>query len=62
MHWPDQQCGADDLWMENSLPKFKKGQPAATSVAVFLAGSAPITYQCALHPEETGTITFPPQS
>ena len=60
-HWPTQKGQAANWWMDDSLPSFQVGQPAATSPAVNLAGPASITYVCSLHPndpDEQGTISF----
>ena len=60
-HQPTLQGRAADFWMRNSLPKFVAGQPAATSPAINLTGTAgsSITYVDGLDPNAgSGTITF----
>jgi hypothetical protein len=60
-HQPTKQGQAADYWLDNSLPPFVDGQPAATSPALNLTGTAatPITYVDGLDSAVApGTITF----
>jgi hypothetical protein len=60
-HQPTLQGKPANYWMDYPLPKFVEGQPAATSPAINLTGTAstPITYVDGLNPTAaTGTITF----
>jgi plastocyanin len=56
-HWPAPAKGNKDDWMDNPIPKKLPGQPAPTSQYISFSGATTVTYVCALHPEETGTIT-----
>lgn len=63
-HWPTQAGKPDNWWMDDQLPPFVAGQPAATSVAVDLPNASKtadtiIDYVCAIHQAETGTIRIP---
>ena len=60
-HQPTLQGKAADYWMSDSLPSFVQGQPAATSPAINLTGTAgsSITYVDGLDPDAgSGKITF----
>jgi plastocyanin len=60
-HQPTLQGKPADYWMTDSLPKFVAGQPAATSPAISLTGTAgtEITYVDGLDPNAgSGKITF----
>lgn len=49
--------GAKDAWWDYPLPEKLQGKPAPTSQqAVSFSAAATITYVCALHPTEQGTI------
>ena len=48
-------------WMNDALPRFQEGEPAATSPAISLSGTTakPIDYYDGIEPNSpTGTITF----
>src|ERR1044071_9208173 len=60
-HQPTLQGKAADYWMNDQLPPFEQGQPAACSPVINLAGTAgqPITYVDGLDPDAgSGTINF----
>ena len=60
-HQPTKQGQAADYWMNDSLPPFVEGQPAATSPAISFAGTpgTSITYVDGLDSAVApGTITF----
>lgn len=60
-HQPTLQGQAADYWMNDRLPMFVEGQPAACSPVINLAGTAgqPITYVDGLEPDAgSGTINF----
>ncbi len=60
-HQPTLKGQPRTYWMDNSLPKFVEGQPAATSPAINLAGAAgsSITYVDGLDPDAgSGQISF----
>lgn len=61
-HQPTLQGQAADYWMDDPLPRFETGQPAACSPVLNLAGIAgqPITYVDGLDLETggSGTINF----
>ena len=57
-HQPTLKGKAADWWMSNPLPPFVAGQPAATSPAINLNGTAPLTYVDGLAPSIEGTINF----
>ena len=49
--------GAKDAWWDYPLPEKLQGKPAPTSQqAVSFSAATTITYVCALHPGEQGTI------
>jgi len=49
--------GANDAWWDFPIPQKLQAQPAPTSQqAVSFSAAATITYVCALHPNEKGTI------
>jgi plastocyanin len=58
-HWPAPINGNNDDWMNNPIPAKLPDQPAPTSRYLSFSGATtkPVTYVCALHPQETGTIT-----
>lgn len=57
-HQPTLQGQGATFWFQHPMAPFVDGQPADTSDEVFF-GTAPltVTYVCALHDGETGTIT-----
>jgi hypothetical protein len=57
-HQPTLKGQAVDWWMSDPLPPFVDGQPAATSPAVNLTGTAPLTYVDGLDTSVEGTINF----
>jgi hypothetical protein len=60
-HQPTLEGQAADYWMNDPLPPFEVGQPAACSPVINLAGTAgqPITYVDGLEPDAgSGTINF----
>jgi hypothetical protein len=57
-HQPSLPGKPKDLWMDNSLPRFVAGQPAATSPAINLNGTAPLTYVDGLDTNIVGVINF----
>lgn len=65
-HQPTRQGKPADYWLSEPLPRFEKGQPAATSPPVTLtpaASSDPIPYVDALHPDDAvGTIEIAPDT
>ena len=57
-HWPAPNAQAETDWMDYQIPAKLQGQPAPTSQqAVSFAAAGTYNYVCALHPDETGTIT-----
>jgi plastocyanin len=57
-HWPAPKGKPKDTWMDYQIPGKLPGQPAPTSQQTLTFGAAmTVDYVCALHPEETGTIT-----
>ena len=56
-HWPAPSVAKKTDWMDNPIPIKLPNQPAPTSQFLSFSGATTITYVCALHPEETGTIT-----
>ena len=56
-HWPAPSVAGKTNWMDYQIPAKLPGQPAPTSQqAVSFSAAATVTYLCALHPSETGTI------
>ena len=56
-HWPAPSVAGKTNWMDFQIPGKLPGEPAPTSQqAVSFAAKATVTYVCALHPDETGTI------
>jgi plastocyanin len=58
-HQPTMKGQAPNYWMDDPLPKFVAGQPAATSPAINLAGPPSISYVAdANSSSPVGTINF----
>jgi plastocyanin len=56
-HWPAPIKGKSDDWMDNPIPIKLPDQPSPTSQQqLSFSAATNVTYICALHPEETGTI------
>jgi plastocyanin len=56
-HWPAPSVAGKTDWMDFQIPGKKKNQPAPTSQqALSFSAATTVTYVCALHPDETGTI------
>ena len=58
-HQPTLSGKPADYWLNDPLPPFVQGQPAATSPPIILKGTTSITYVDGLHPDDgSGTIHF----
>jgi plastocyanin len=56
-HWPAPSVDKKTDWMDNPIPIKLPDQPAPTSRYLSFSGATTVKYVCALHPQETGTIT-----
>ena len=56
-HWPAPSVDKKTDWMDNPIPIKLPDQPAPTSRYLSFSGATTINYVCALHPQETGTIS-----
>ena len=57
-HQPSLPGKAIDWWMDDPLPPYVAGQPAATSPAINLNGTVPLTYVDGLDSSIVGVINF----
>jgi hypothetical protein len=60
-HQPTLASEGADYWMDDPLPPFEEGQPAATSPAINFSGTAAISYEDGLEEQPrklSGTMQF----
>jgi plastocyanin len=55
-HWPAPQGGPDDGWFNAEIPGKLPGQAPPVSSQVAFGEAGKVSYYCALHPDEIGTI------
>jgi plastocyanin len=56
-HWPTKKGEADNYWMNAPLAGKLPGGDADTSGTISFEDAMTVTYVCALHRDEEGTIT-----